>query len=111
LQEDVAMIFENAKRLICSGNTIHAEIIFYNIEKSIFDKAAFLNVLGKFYYDLQLFEKAEYAYKRVLDFGIKNKDIFQNLGMTAFSIGKYNESAKYFDEALKIINGENEKNN
>jgi tetratricopeptide (TPR) repeat protein len=103
---ELGLIFENAKKLIFARKLFHGELILTNLDKIISDKAGFWSLVGNFFYEAQMFEKAEVAYKHVIDLGIKTKEIYQSLGMTAFSTGRYHESTEYFDHALNLINGD-----
>jgi GT2 family glycosyltransferase len=103
---EIGLIFENAKSLIFAKKLFHGEIILTNLDKIISDKAGFWSLVGSFFYEVQMFDKAELAYKHVIDLGIKTKEIYQSLGMAAYSTGRYLESSEYFDHALKLINGD-----
>lgn len=106
--DEISVMFENAKKLISNGKEFHGEAILFNLRYYFSEDPVFWKALGQFYLQLKVFNKAGEAYLKVINLGYKSKETYQNLGMAAYNSGAYLESAQYFDEAIKFINGDEE---
>lgn len=104
--EEISILFENAKKLIRTGKVFQGEVILSNLGSIFVGESDYWSSLGKFYFDCKMFDKATDAYEHVLKLGIKSVENFQNLGMAAYSAGRYFESTQYFDDAIKLVNGD-----
>jgi len=103
---EILAMFENAKKLIYKGKVFHGELILFNLASIYSENPEFWTLLGHFYFDLGMFNKASESFLNVINLGVKSKETYQNLGVAAYSSGAYLESAQYFDEAIKFVNGD-----